>query len=99
MFFFPDAGRDLVPGVFRATGLRAVYADWKAGGQVNFLKNFAREWWSRWQQSGADNFTSADPERYRALGIDYIVLKPTHRIPGRAPVFENARFAVYRTAT
>ncbi len=97
VFFFPDAGRRLEPGVFRARALRAVYVDWKAGGQANFLKGFAREWWSRWQNSGAANFTGADPARYRALGIDYIVLSAQHRIPGRVPEFENSRYAVYRT--
>lgn len=98
LFFFPDAGRGLAPGVFRARSLRALYVDWKAGGQANFLKGFAHEWWSRWQKSGAKNFTNTDWERYRTLGIDYIVLAPAHRIPGRAPVFENARFLVYRVA-
>jgi hypothetical protein len=95
MFFFPDAGHDLTPGVFRATSLRALYVDWKAGGQANFLKAFAQEWWSRWEKSGADQFAGADMSRYRALGIDYIVLKAAHRIPTLTPAFENARFVVY----
>lgn len=98
LFFFPDAGRGLAPGVFRARSLRALYVDWKAGGQANFLKGFAHEWWLRWRRSEAENFTAAGGERYRALGIDYIVLAPAHRIPGRAAVFQNARFLVYRVA-
>ena len=98
VFFFPDAGRRLTPGVFRARSLRAVYVDWKAGGQVNFLRNFAREWWSRWQKSGAAKFAGVDLERYRALGIDYIVLASEHRIAGRAPEFANQGFVLYRTA-
>jgi hypothetical protein len=83
--------------MFRATSLRSVYVDWKAGGQVNFLPGFAHEWWSRWQNSGLDAFTSPEPGRYRALGIDYIVLAPAHRVRTRMPAFENARFIVYRT--
>ncbi|HEX8984866.1 MAG TPA: DUF6798 domain-containing protein [Bryobacteraceae bacterium] len=98
IFFFPDAGRSLAPGVFRARSLRAVYVDWKAGGQVNFLRNYAREWWSRWQKSGAARFAGVDLERYRALGIDYIVLASEHRIPGRTPAFSNQGFVLYRTS-
>ncbi|HVX65043.1 MAG TPA: hypothetical protein VHA11_00500 [Bryobacteraceae bacterium] len=98
IFFFPDAGRGLAPGVFRARALRALYVDWKAGGQSNFLKGFAREWWTRWQATGAGRFTGVDPERYRALGIDYIVLSPAHRLPARAPDFANRGYVVYRLA-
>jgi hypothetical protein len=98
VFFFPGAGHGLTPGVFRARSLRAVYVDWKAGGQANFLKGFAHEWWTRWQNTGAGKLTTADPERYRALGIDYIVLPAQNRLAARAPDFANGRFAVYRTA-
>lgn len=98
VFFFPDAGRDLSPGVFRANALRAVYVDWKSGGQVNFLKGFAQEWWSRWQKAGADTYPGAGLARYRLLGIDYIVLRVEHRLDGAPPAYENRQFLVYRTA-
>ena len=98
IFVFPDAGRGLTPGVFRATALRALYVDWKAGGQANFLKDFAREWWLRWQAMGAGRFAPVDMDLYRKLGIDYIVLQRDHRIASLSPVFENARFVVYATA-
>src|SRR5579884_1078647 len=68
LFAFPDAGRDLYPGLFRATAIRAIYVDWKSGGQVNYFRDFALEWWQRW------NSIPAPVERYRQLGIDYIVL-------------------------
>lgn len=97
IFVFPDAGRGLTPGVFRATALRALYVDWKAGGQANFLKDFAREWWLRWQAMGAGRFMPVDMDLYRKLGIDYIVLQRDHRIASLTPVFENARFVVYAT--
>lgn len=94
VFLFPEAARQTHPGVFRATALRAVYVDWKSGGQVNFLRDFSREWWSRWKETM--DRKSYDPNRdYSALGIDYVVLD--RAVPGRAPVFENARYRVYRT--
>ena len=41
VFQFGDAGKKLEPGIFRARAKRALYADWKAGGQVNFLEPFS----------------------------------------------------------
>ena len=96
MFFFPGAGHSLTPGVFRARSMRAVYVDWKAGGQVNFLRGFAYEWWKRWQLTGEGRYSGVDAERFRRLGIDYVVLPPEHAIPGSAPDFANGRFVVYR---
>ena len=84
--------------LFRAQALRPLYVDWKSGGQANFLEAFAHEWWSRWQNSGAGETVFPDLSRYRALGIDYLVVKPAHRMPGPPPLFENAGFLVYRTA-
>jgi hypothetical protein len=96
VFQFPDAGNDLQPGIFRANAQRAVYADWKAGGQINFLKVFATEWWPRWQAAGGKTpLKSLDA--YGAMGIDYIVLRQANRLRGKTPVFENARFVVYAT--
>jgi len=95
VFLFPDAGHGLDPGIFRSEALRAVYVDWKAGGQVNFFRAFAAEWWSRWQQTVARGFQPGDMERYGALGIGYVVLDAAHR-PARPAAFENRRYAVYR---
>ena len=95
MFLFPDANRELYPGVFRAEALRAVYVDWKAGGQVNYFKDFGEQWWSRWQAVMAKPFQPADCAKFAVLGIDYIVVKPEHKLPGRIPAFENSQFIVY----
>jgi hypothetical protein len=104
VFLFPDADQALYPGIFRAEALRAVYVDWKAGGQVNFFKDLGEEWWSRWQKTMAAPFDpkggaagSKDAARYRDLGIDYIVLQAKKRVPGIQPVFENGRYIVYQT--
>jgi hypothetical protein len=96
VFLFPDAATDLYPGVFRARSLRAVYVDWKGGGQVNFLGSFAREWWARWQRVGAGRFDPRQMAAYPGWGIHYFVLQRAHRLPGRATVFEDSEFLVYR---
>jgi hypothetical protein len=43
----------------------------------------------------AKPFDAKDVAHYRALGIDYVVLGPQNRLPGRAAAFENARYVVY----
>ncbi len=70
VFLFPNAGKSLEPGYFRSRALRAVYVDWKGGGQANFLPDMGLEWWRRYQ----DAMRKPQPlQHYRALGIDYIV--------------------------
>ncbi len=93
VFLFPDEGHGLASGIFRVEALRAVFVDWKAGGQVNYRRDFAEQWWTRWQltMNGA-----IDPARYEALGIGYIVVKPAHRLD-RPPVFQNSAYVAYRT--
>ena len=94
VFLFPDAARGLQPGIFRSEALRAVYVDWKAGGQVNYLTSFGEQWWFRWQQTMAKGFRPADVPKYSGLGIAYIVLQPAHRLP-RPALFENSQYSVY----
>ena len=80
VFLFPRAGKSLEPGLFRAEALRAVYVDWKGGGQANFLPEFGLEWWHRYQ----DVMQKSHPlAYYRSLGIDYLVLpgQPYQVIP------------------
>ena len=98
VFVFPDAGHSLDPGIFRSEALRAVYVDWKGGGQVNYLSEFGPQWWFRWQQTVGRGFEAADLPRYAALGIRYAVLDSAHKLPQQA-VFENSRYAVYATMT
>lgn len=95
VFLFADSDKGLLPGIFRSEGLRAVYVDWKGGGQVNFLPDFAAEWWSRWQNAMSTPFDPDAIGRYAGLGIDYLVLTPKNRLPGAAPVFQNSKFLVY----
>jgi hypothetical protein len=94
VFLFTDARRGLDPGVFRTEALRAVYVDWKGGGQVNYLSGFAEQWWFRWQQVFD---RPIDLARYEALGVRYVVLRKEHRVPGLV-VYENGRYVVYAVA-
>ncbi len=95
VFAFPDAFRGLAPGIFRAEALRAVYVDWKGGGQVNYLKGFGEIWLARWQQTMPRRFNPSMIPTLEGRGIDYIVLQARDRLPRQAE-FENAEFAVYR---
>jgi hypothetical protein len=96
VFLFADTPRSLDPGIFRAEALRAVYVDWKGGGQVNYLKELGEQWWFRWQQTLGAGFHPADIARYDALGIQYVVLQPQNRLLDRAPVFQNSKYLAYR---
>jgi hypothetical protein len=95
VFLFADAGKQLQPGIFRSEALRAIYVDWKGGGQVNYLMGLGEQWWARWQQAMDAPFDPRNVARYAALGIDYIVVTVHNRLPDRAPVFENAGYLVY----
>ena len=95
VFVFPDAGRAVYPGVFRSEALRAVYVDWKGGGQANFLRGLGEQWWFRWQQTGAGRFNPRDMQRFEAFGINYVVLRAQDRLPQPA-TFQNSGYAVYR---
>jgi Domain of unknown function (DUF6798) len=96
VFVFPDAGHALDPGIFRCQALRAVYVDWKGGGQVNFFREFGEQWWFRWQQTTGRGFRASDLPRYTGLGIGYTVLNLADRLP-QPPLFQNARYVVYAT--
>ncbi|MCU0229256.1 MAG: hypothetical protein MUF01_16625 [Bryobacterales bacterium] len=96
VFAFPGFGKGSQPGVFRAQALRAVYTDWKSGGQVNFSADFARLWWQRWNAvMTAKGWQSADAARLRALGIQYVVVPPGQAAPEWTPQFQNSAFVVY----
>jgi len=95
VFLFPEAGRGSDPSVFRARSARAVYADWKGGGQINFFREFPGLWWSRWTETMERPFHAGRLTRFRELGIDYVVLNAQTPPPGGRLVFENSRYRVY----
>ncbi len=98
MFLFPDARSSLEPGVFRYYAQRSVYVDWKAGGQVNFFRAFADEWWDRWQATMAGAYRPDRVREYRTRGIQYLVFRRGPRntqlpqpLPGPV-VYENSDY-------
>ncbi len=92
VFFFPDAGRGLQPGIFRARSLRPVYVDWKGGGQINYLRKFLDLWLPRWKQVNEPGFRAT-----KSSGIDYTVWSAEPKPAPGLEVFRNSRYLVYRT--
>lgn len=95
MFHFADAGHATAPGIFRAEAVRALYVDWKGGGQVNQNWTFAREWQSRWNWTREARAPLLPAEDYASAGIDYIVVGPRNGLPGLQPVYANAAWKVF----
>jgi hypothetical protein len=92
VFVFPVSGKKPDAGVFRSEALRAIYVDWKGGGQVNYLPELGQEWWVRWQ----DVMTRpVDLTHYQQIGIDYAVVPVDQAIADRQPVFQNRKYLVY----
>ena len=96
MFAFPDAGRDLYPGVFRAESRRALWVDWESGAQSCYSGSLARTWNDRWRRDMEGHSAFFSVRRFQAAWpIDYYVLKASNRLARIAPVFANADFVVY----
>ena len=91
VFVFPGVDRSLAPGIFRSQALRAVYVDWKGGGQVNYLKDLGEQWWFRWRQ--IREFRPSDLPQYAADGIGYVVLQEPL---ARAAQYQNDTYVVYK---
>jgi len=97
VFLFPDADRRFT-GNFSCRCVARRLRGLEAGGQVNFFKDLAEEWWSRWQRTMAAPFDPKDVAQYHSLGIDYFGLQAKNRLEGVKPLFENGRFVVYPAA-
>jgi hypothetical protein len=95
LFLFPDAGRELYPGVFRARSRRALWVDWKSGMLAASFQSVALEWFDRWQGSMEGGFSRKRLENMLPLPIDYYVVKSAHRMPGIRTAFQNQEFYVY----
>lgn len=96
VFLFRDIGTRNEPGLFRARALRAVYVDWKGGGQVNYYESYANEWWRRWQKFMKPPFTVDELPALREAGVRYLVFRKPVAGLEREPVFQNAGYRVYR---
>jgi len=95
VFLFPDAGQDLTPGLFRVYAVRAVFVDWKAGGQVNLLPSLGLEWWRRWKAVMEGKFEPGNMRRYTGEPIDYLVVKKKNAIEGWKVLYENEAYRTY----
>jgi len=92
VFLFADSYRGLQAGVFRAKAQRALYVDWKSGGQANLLPGLGEEWWRRWQAVHTAKPPLLSLDEYRELGIDYLVVRAATRPDG--VVYANQEWAV-----
>jgi hypothetical protein len=95
MFLFPDAGRDLYPGVFRAESRRALWVDWESGAQSCYSGSLAGTWNERWHREMEGPFSARRLQASLPLPIDYYVLKASNRLTGVRPVYANSAFVVY----
>jgi hypothetical protein len=95
LFLFPDAGRELYPGVFRGRSRRAVWVDWKGGMLTASSQPFALEWFDRWKGSLEGRFVRERLERMLTLPIDYYVVKKEHQLPHIRTAYQNTEFCVY----
>ncbi|MGJ5818827.1 hypothetical protein [Paludibaculum fermentans] len=96
-FLFADVGHGLQPGVFRNDAKRSIYVDWKGGGQANLLENFADLWWKRWNEVREAKLPLLPLDRYRAMGVDYVVVRAVNRPATTAAVYSNTDWAVLPT--
>ena len=96
VFLFRDIGVRNEPGLFRARALRAVYVDWKGGGQVNYYAFYAEEWWCRWQRFMKPPFNAGEIPDLRAAGVRYLVFRRPPPGLELEAVFANREYTVYR---
>ncbi len=95
MFLFPDAGRALYPGIFRAQSVRAVYVDWQSRQLIKYFEKFALEWDRRWRGTMNGTYSPQRLQSFQTLSIDYYVLQRRHQLAAVRPVFANKEFVVY----
>jgi hypothetical protein len=94
VFFFPLAGKDLAPGVFRERALRAVFVDWKGGGQVNYFPRYSLEWQRRWELYLKKPVGETAPLVNE--GVDYLVTPPGNSLCPTTPLWSNAKYQICR---
>jgi hypothetical protein len=103
MFLFPQAGRQLYPGVFRAQSRRSLWVDWESGRQITYHVQLASDWWSRWRETMRGPLSADHLQKMLSLPIDYYVFQSNCFIASESegrtlpvkPVFLNSEFAVY----
>jgi len=95
LFQFPDAGKGIEPGIFRALSKRALWADWQSGVIADYSDRAGQEWWSRWQANMRQPYAPEELPAMLRLSIDYYVLDRAHELAGVKSVYSNLRYVVY----
>ncbi|MFN8812609.1 MAG: DUF6798 domain-containing protein [Acidobacteriota bacterium] len=96
IFLFPDLGRRLEPGIFRARARRTVYVCWKQGGQVNYFPAYAKQWWQRWSQLLAPNHPPHNFDDLRRRGIHFLVYTNSSPAASLPLVYSSPDYRVYQ---
>lgn len=107
MFLFPDAGRSLYPGAFRAQSRRALWVDWQGGRQISSDAALAPEWSRRWHSTMEGPVSGDHLQDMLSLPIDYYVFRSNYAVEAvtgaeRSAVttaFANGLFRVYDANT
>jgi hypothetical protein len=92
MFLLPELVRSSESGVFRVRAQRALFVDWKIGGQVNYSRDLSFEWWRRIKLT---DDKKRPFESWKAEGVDYVVLKAATPFPEGREAYRNSRYAIY----
>jgi hypothetical protein len=95
VFYFADAGHATSPGIFRVLAERALYVDWKGGGQVNQSRSIAAEWPRRWDWANRAQAPFRSSPEYAAAGIDFVVTHAGADLSGSRPTYENPDWRVF----
>jgi hypothetical protein len=95
MFLFPDSGRGIDPGIFRAESIRAIYVDWNGGELSKYFEDFALEWDGRWHSTVAEPFSARKLEQFLDLPVDYYVLRRQNALARIRPVYSTRDYLVY----
>jgi hypothetical protein len=95
MFQFPDAAQRTEPGTFRALSRRALWADWQSGRIADYSNQAGQTWWSRWQSSMSQGYSTDLLQETLRQPIDYYVLRREHQLTGIKPTYSNSEFVVY----
>ncbi len=98
MFLFPTPAKNCIRDYSEPKQSGPCTSIGKPAEQVNYFRSLAEDWWARWQSTMSGKDIAANLDRFRGLGIDYIVMKRIHPIAGLTPEYSNGAYLLYRLA-